>query len=325
MAQALQPTSLLPVWNGAQGYMVELAQPLTRWITTITPLQGIDVNPRMLWSLRHSAPKHSLNLDCVAHLAKESTTQRSPTKIRNLNHWLRDCLLADLPDGPTVTALTNHMVRVLQDSKWSGDRLYPTWIENQPAARLGDRPLFVITPAIAQQLQKNNEVIATEWVNQLRHMMGAKPLTLIESQAIMHGVEPGGEFIEGEASWYGDYFQGRQTATGEIYDLNLFTAAHKELPLDTYLKVTNLSNGRTLIVRVNDRGPYIGDRILDLSQGAAQYLGSETQGLTLIRAEIMKPNQIVELQIQPQPTLRVEQAEENQSGSEPELITMWRP
>jgi rare lipoprotein A len=70
----------------------------------------------------------------------------------------------------------------------------------------------------------------------------------------------------GIASWYGRDFHGRPTSSGEIYDMNLLTAAHKTLPLPTWVEVTNVSNGRRVIVKVNDRGPFVGDRIIDLSQ-----------------------------------------------------------
>ena len=82
---------------------------------------------------------------------------------------------------------------------------------------------------------------------------------------------------DGLASWYGDDFHGRVTANGEIFDLDGITAAHPTLPLPSYARVTNLSNGRSLIVRVNDRGPYHGNRIIDVSKRAAHLLGFHSQ------------------------------------------------
>ncbi|PIE82416.1 MAG: hypothetical protein CSA10_00685 [Cardiobacteriales bacterium] len=78
---------------------------------------------------------------------------------------------------------------------------------------------------------------------------------------------------EGKASWYGPGFHGRKTASGEIFDMNAFTAAHKELPMGTRIEVTNLNNGKSIVVRVNDRGPFHGNRVLDLSRAAAKELG----------------------------------------------------
>lgn len=87
----------------------------------------------------------------------------------------------------------------------------------------------------------------------------------------------------GLASWYGADFHGRKTANGEIFDRHALTAAHPTLPLPSYVYVTNLENGRTLLLRVNDRGPYAHDRILDLSQTAARLLGSEEKGIARVR------------------------------------------
>ena len=87
----------------------------------------------------------------------------------------------------------------------------------------------------------------------------------------------------GQASWYGRDFHGRKTANGEIYDMNALTAAHTTLPLPSYAYVTNLDNGRTILVRINDRGPYVHNRMIDLSRTAARALGSEGAGLARVR------------------------------------------
>ncbi len=91
----------------------------------------------------------------------------------------------------------------------------------------------------------------------------------------------------GIASWYGDPFHGRKTSTGEIYDKRIVTAAHKTLPLPNTVRVTNLENGRVLTVRVNDRGPFVNNRIIDMSQRGAQLLGFERQGVARVRVEVV--------------------------------------
>jgi rare lipoprotein A len=90
----------------------------------------------------------------------------------------------------------------------------------------------------------------------------------------------------GTASWYGEYFQGRTTASGEPYDMNDLTAAHPWLPLGTHVRVTNLRNGRAVILRVNDRGPVVDGRIIDVSYGAAQILGMSGTGVQRVRLDI---------------------------------------
>lgn len=89
----------------------------------------------------------------------------------------------------------------------------------------------------------------------------------------------------GIASWYGDDFHGRYTANGEIYDMNSISAAHPTMPLPSYARVTNLRNHKSIIVRVNDRGPYANDRIIDLSQRTAKLLGFYGHGLARVKVE----------------------------------------
>ena len=100
-----------------------------------------------------------------------------------------------------------------------------------------------------------------------------------------------GYVAEGTASWYGKKFHGHKTSNGETYDMYNFSAAHKSLPLPTYLKVTNLDNQRSVIVRVNDRGPFHGDRLIDLSYAAAARLDYHKKGLARVRVEAITPAQ----------------------------------
>jgi len=95
---------------------------------------------------------------------------------------------------------------------------------------------------------------------------------------------------EGIASWYGGKFHGRTTANGEIFDTNKFTAAHKTLPFGTMIKVTNLENGSTTIVRINDRGPFIPGRIIDLSRAAATAIDMTGKGVARVRLEKLESN-----------------------------------
>ncbi|MDK8755236.1 septal ring lytic transglycosylase RlpA family protein [Acinetobacter radioresistens] len=89
----------------------------------------------------------------------------------------------------------------------------------------------------------------------------------------------------GVASWYGRQFHGRKTASGETFDMNAMTAAHRSLPLNCYIRVTNRSNGKSVIVKVNDRGPFHGNRVLDLSYGAAKSIGVTNAGTAKVSIE----------------------------------------
>jgi len=100
-----------------------------------------------------------------------------------------------------------------------------------------------------------------------------------ESRGIQYGI----------ASWYGGEFHGRPTSSGEIYDMYELTCAHNTLPLGTTVMVTNLENGRSLELKVNDRGPFVKDRIIDLSYAAAKILGMWEQGTALVKVEVIGP------------------------------------
>jgi rare lipoprotein A len=97
---------------------------------------------------------------------------------------------------------------------------------------------------------------------------------------------------EGLASWYGGKFHGRLTANGERFDANQLTAAHKTLPFGTVVKVTNLENERTVTVRINDRGPFVENRIIDLSRGAAERLEMTGTGVAQVRLQIIHPGEV---------------------------------
>jgi rare lipoprotein A len=90
---------------------------------------------------------------------------------------------------------------------------------------------------------------------------------------------------EGLASWYGDDFHGRQTANGEIFDMTALTAAHPTLPMPSYVRVTNIRNGKSVIVRINDRGPYHGNRLIDVSTRTAKLLEFDGYGVARVRVE----------------------------------------
>ena len=96
----------------------------------------------------------------------------------------------------------------------------------------------------------------------------------------------------GTASWYGQIFDGKPTASGELYDMYDMTAAHLTLPMGSYVRVTNLRNGRAVVVRVNDRGPIVPGRIIDLSYGAAQALEFRQRGLQRVRLDLVNPRDL---------------------------------
>jgi rare lipoprotein A len=103
----------------------------------------------------------------------------------------------------------------------------------------------------------------------------------------------------GIASWYGDDFHGWVTASGEIYDMHTLTAAHRTLPLGTIVRVTNVVNGRNVVIRINDRGPYVNGRILDLSYAAAKRLDMLHDGISAIQLEVVGQHGLNTVMIEP--------------------------
>ena len=104
---------------------------------------------------------------------------------------------------------------------------------------------------------------------------------------IVTAVPPAFTLEEGLASWYGGKFQGRLTSSGEVFDTNLLTAAHKTLPFGTLVKVTNLANGRSAVVKINDRGPFVAGRIIDLSRAAAEQIDMVGTGTARVSVEVL--------------------------------------
>ncbi|MGB6065896.1 MAG: septal ring lytic transglycosylase RlpA family protein [Desulfomonilaceae bacterium] len=98
-----------------------------------------------------------------------------------------------------------------------------------------------------------------------------------------------GFFQNGVASWYGPGFDGKKTSSGEVYDMHGLTAAHSVLPLNTLVRVTNLKNNKDVVVRINDRGPFVKDRVIDLSLAAAQKIGMVAPGTTPVRVTVIGP------------------------------------
>jgi rare lipoprotein A len=122
-----------------------------------------------------------------------------------------------------------------------------------------------------------------------RSALGNPPFYDVDGRRYFVLGSSAGYVERGVASWYGSEFHGLRTATGEPYDMFAMTAAHKTLPLPCYARVTNLSNGRSVVVRINDRGPFVSNRIIDLSYAAAAKLGMIGPGTAFVQVETLTP------------------------------------
>jgi rare lipoprotein A len=228
--------------------------------------------------------------------------------------WVNNSFVARLPDQITANALQNRLQQLVISRTKQPTQLQPGLVDKTPSLMIGNRLLFAIDRKISNELGRSGDILAMEWTNNLRIALHTKPLTLIQGQMEMYGLQSSNTKLSGIASWYGGYFHGRLTANGEIYNQDDFTVAHRSLPFNTFLKVTNLQNNKSVIVRVNDRGPYIAPRSLDLSRTAARCLDSEHTGVVAYQAVVLKQNA-------PQMTLKPSQPKtEDMANAKSELL-----
>lgn len=163
------------------------------------------------------------------------------------------------------------------------DRVLPGRRGSAFVVQNGSTPLVEVDEAFARSQGAQPTTLVLSWVNKLRVALGGQAFATTASR--------GGAFFPGSrlghASWYGPGFHGRRAASGERFNQFGMTAAHKTLPFGTLIMVTNTSNGRSCIVRVNDRGPYVAGREIDLSYGAAQAIGMN--GVANVRLDVLRP------------------------------------
>ncbi|NEO85201.1 MAG: septal ring lytic transglycosylase RlpA family protein [Spirulina sp. SIO3F2] len=201
--------------------------------------------------------------------------------------WVNGKRVLQHSDLAWVDAFAESLKTALSQGEINPEQITPTQFNHHPAIRMGDRLVLQINDSMALKDDENTDLLIIEWVNNLREALGAEPLELVEAQTLMYSIAETTDVFEGTASWYGPYFHGRLTANGETYDQEAFTAAHPSLPFNTYLKITNLDNNVSAILRINDRGPYIPPRSLDLSRGVARCIESKDSGVVPYEAVIM--------------------------------------
>lgn len=237
----------------------------------------------------------------LAIVESYNTRSKSPDSAQNTNLdeqevtnqevwqiWLQKNLIAQLPSKKQAQHLAKNILALSSQPNFDPEQIQPAFVENQPAAKVKNQVLFIVQDQSSITTELNSELLAIKWINNLRLAFNARPLDLVEAQTQLHSLQDSKQTIQGSASWYGPYFHGRLTANGEVYNQHGFTAAHPSLPLGTFLKVTNLDTQKSMIVRVNDRGPYIPPRSLDLSLGSARCVEAVEAGVLAYRAVIMQ-------------------------------------
>jgi rare lipoprotein A len=219
-------------------------------------------------------------------LSKTFPAQQS--KSQEIQILVNNSLIGTVHEPQKAKIIARRLESLLSDPNLDPLKITPFVAEGQPAAKLDQRLLFVLDPTMIPKGMINPDLLAIEWVNNLRIALDVAPLNLVDAQQQMYDLVETDRAIEGLASWYGPYFHGRLTANGEIYNQHGLTAAHPSMRLNTFLKVTNLNNDKSIILRINDRGPYIPPRSLDISLGAAECLDSVENGVIPYRAVVME-------------------------------------
>lgn len=224
--------------------------------------------------------------------AESSPTDSSPTEARSESTpfvvRVRGVAIGQVGSAAVAEQVATELRSAMPTLTQRPQDLAPTLAGDQGIGQLQGQTVFSLPPE-ALAGETSMALTTAQWVNNLRLALGADPLSPSQVQRVAYGLDRTATRFQGTASWYGPYFHGRQTATGEIFDQDALTAAHKTLPFDTYLEVRNLLNGKTVVVRINDRGPYVGERSLDLSYAAARCLGSVQVGIIPYEATILTP------------------------------------
>jgi hypothetical protein len=185
-------------------------------------------------------------------------------------------------DGTKANEIADALNRANARGLLRADKITPGRRGGQYALMAGREPILTVDDKLAATQGVRPASLVLRWMDNLRTAMGGVPFARTASRG---GTLFAGSAV-GHASWYGPGFHGHRTANGERFDMYAMTAAHKTLPLGTLLLVTNLRNRRSCLVRVNDRGPYVAGRMLDLSAGAAKSIG--IGGVGTVRIDILR-------------------------------------
>lgn len=209
--------------------------------------------------------------------------------------WVHNQFVGEVAGQVAAQKIATKLRTLVKSGQLEPTNIIPLVGENFVGVSHQDEVLFLVDETLQPHPEVPATVTAAQWANNLRAAFNATPIGLAEVQMAIEGLSETPETLYGTASWYGPKFHGRQTANGEIFDENALTAAHKTLPFNTQLKVTNRMNGRSVVVRINDRGPYIGQRSLDLSKAAARCLGSTQPGVVPYEAVILESTPLPDL------------------------------
>jgi len=278
--------------------------------TIILGVTGLVVAP----SVKANTANISEQNQTVAVKSNPTVQEFLTTRIYSHNWQNQEAATLHFQNIPLITFLGNDSTETTQRAEKLALRLDQLHQQQVDASEIGvkwneeteeytinygEEELIAINgQTILPDTTKKADADALQATNRLRRLMGdAEPVSTIANKPQPKAVEvvagtagvkgSGGRVMRGVASWYGPGFHGRTTANGERFNQNALTAAHRSLPFGTRVRVTNARNGRSVVVRINDRGPFTGGRIIDLAAGAAQSIGLKSSGVGTVTLEVL--------------------------------------
>lgn len=262
------------------------------------PARALDIyEPDSPWAMApntsHAAPPAAVELQAkVASTGAEllSSDPRFANAVATLSGGamrsdvyvgLKRVMTLPGDDGTRAHAVAEAINRAQASGQLRADAIRPARRGGVYVLLAGKETLLTVDDRLAAQAGVRASQLVLRWLDNVRLAVGGTPF----GQTASRGGLGGGGTLHGRASWYGPGFHGRRSASGERFDQNMMTAAHKTLPFGTVLLVTNTHNHRSVLVRVNDRGPYVAGRMIDLSAAAARALSID--GVGAVRIDIL--------------------------------------
>lgn len=223
------------------------------------------------------------------HSAKEGNSIPASVVIKNEKIITFTQIAGGLTPRERASILTDRLRNFVKTGKnpWN---IYPGFKNGIAIVKDGADVLFTVDVKNAKSVGMSVSDLALKWTNNIRRALGAAEL--IRDYELLKVIGKKHHKIVGYnetgiASWYGGYFHGRTAADGSIYNMYQFTAAHKYLPFGSIVKVTNLKTSDSCLVKITDRGPFIGERIIDLSKIAAEEIGMLHKGISEVKIEVI--------------------------------------
>lgn len=222
-----------------------------------------------------AAPKPVFGYLSSAHSCALTLNGKSRIQLEQIPPALQPTLAQD------IEALARNLNQAVQQAGFKAQDIQPVLVNGEHEIRYQDQTLMQVNSAWTDYRKTSGLTTLLDLTNQIRRQLGAAPLRsyafLSSSNAHQTGL----------ASWYGGHFQGRLTANGERYNIKAFTAAHKQLPFGTRVLVTNLDSRQSVVVKINDRGPFVSKRIIDLSPAAFKSIGKIGSGVMRVKLTVI--------------------------------------